>query len=826
MVFDLNNIQSHPNKPLLTHIEGVRRNVKLLTNSKLAELVAIFHDLGKVNPNFQAKLNPSIKGCGYANHAYMSAYIFFCVFAGSVENKKKLRSFLEWSNELTDNDIIAICVLIAKHHGNLPDFEPKDYEGTGRTILSKDENEKLYGFLNNIELPVNEYVNSFFEVDEFMQFIKNPQVQQMYLEKFSFKEDINKLPLDFFLDFQFAFASVIQADKVDAANFDNFIETQRNDVTSFSNDFKLQLDNYLSNLNQDSELNKLRTEIRVEAVSNLAKNIKKNRVFELTAPTGSGKTLMLLSLASEIIDKTGSKRIIYGLPFLSITEQVEAEVLIIFQGKEKYIQRIDSKSENQQFEKLQKELDGNPDEKIIEELNLLEFQENTFAYPFVITTFVRFFETLLSNRNSELLKLPSFSNCIFLLDEIQSLPPRLYSFFIAYITKFCEKFNSYAIISTATQPNFSLPKGNKEAENFFFDYRKPFPLLPLTYFERDLFNRYQIDIKKNTITLSELKEKILATNSSALVILNTIDDTKELYKLLEDKLCNNELILLNTHFTPQHRKLKIYLAKRRLRENKRIIVISTQLIEAGVDIDFPVLFRDFATVASIVQSAGRCNRNGKLETKGNVYLFKLKNKNKERFKLIYRGLDEDLPRFTQDAFDKKTSNSCEEKELLSVQQEFFNRIQSEWHFAKHWKKNNNNIRKPDWDFLKDISQCMYDKIGKFQLIDKLEFGEEYQYFVPRNENDKKFEILLQKHLELINLIRNKEDISLLNKKKKDIGIHLKKMSNQIVQIRVISNAQSQYLRGSDECYYSLYKMNKNNYSFIKGIELKEENCII
>ena len=143
---------------------------------------------------------------------------------------------------------------------------------------------------------------------------------------------------------------------------------------------------------------------------------------------------MLLSLASEIINRTGAKRIIYGLPFLSITEQIETEVLKIFKGQENYIQRIDSKSENSRFESLQQKLDDNPEPEIIEELNLLEFQENTFGYPFVITTFVRFFETLLSNRNSELLKLPNFFNCIFLLDEIQSLPPRLYGFFVAYLT--------------------------------------------------------------------------------------------------------------------------------------------------------------------------------------------------------------------------------------------------------------------------------------------------------------------------------------------------------------------------------------------------------
>ena len=535
---------------------------------------------------------------------------------------------------------------------------------------------------------------------------------------------------------------------------------------------------------------------------------------------------MLLSLASEIINRTGAKRIIYGLPFLSITEQVEAEVLKIFKGQENYIQRIDSKSENSRFESLQQKLDDNPEPEIIEELNLLEFQENTFGYPFVITTFVRFFETLLSNRNSELLKLPNFSNCIFLLDEIQSLPPRLYGFFVAYLTKFCEKFNSYAIISTATQPNFSLPDGNDDAKKFFSDYEKPIPLLPLSYFENELFNRYCIDIQKEEISLCGLKKKILSENSSALVILNTIDDTKELFKLLQNDLDSSELLLLNTHFTPQHRKLKIYLAKRRLREKKRIIVISTQLIEAGVDVDFPVLFRDFATVSSIVQSAGRCNRNGRLEAKGKVYLFTLRNRNRIRSKLIYHGFDKDLLRFTKESFERVPINNYQEKELLPIQQEFFNRIQSEWHFAKHWKKNNQDPRKPDFDFLKDIRQCMFEKIGKFQLIDKLNFGEEFQFYVPQRANDENFEILLNKQEELLGLYKAKSDFSIIKRKKKEIETHLKRMSNQIVQIRLKDSSQREYLRGSDDNYFSLYKINFNNYSFEKGVDLKENECLI
>jgi CRISPR-associated endonuclease/helicase Cas3 len=816
---DIEMLKSHPDKLLLKHIQGVRDNTKKLTNSRFAELVAIFHDLGKMNPNFQNKLEPQKTVCGYANHAYLSAYAFFCSFCCSSKNVDALKQFLE-VDDLTQNDLIALTVAMAKHHGNLPDFTPDDYNGTGASILSKDEIYALFKFLENDQgLPLYEYVNHFIPVEDFQQFLLNTRIQQGYSEKFIFKGEKNKSALDFFIDYQSVFASVLHADKADAGKIGDIIDEQKKAIQSFSSYFSSQLDSYLKTLKQNTELNKLRTKIRKNAIHNICEGLKGNRqIFELTAPTGSGKTLMMLSLASEIIKAKGAKRIIYGLPFLSITEQVETEVLNIFEGYEDFIQRIDSKSDNHRFEKIQEELDNNPSEEKIQEANILEFRDNTFAYPFIITTFVRFFETLLSNRNAELLKLPNFANCIFLLDEIQALPPRLYGFFVAYLSKFCEKFGSYAIISTATQPNFKLPNDNADTQRFFKDYTRPYPLLPLTYYDNILFNRYQVDFTKEPIDLGTLKESIISESSSVLVILNTIDDTKELYKLLQEEYGNEDLLLLNTHFTPRHRKIKIYLAKRRLRQNKRIIVISTQLIEAGVDIDFPTVYRDFATVASIVQSAGRCNRNGKLGSLGKVKLFKLQNKGKIRSDIIYQGKDKEILRFTKESF---LNEIYQEKELLTVQKEFFNRIQSELNFAKH---SQNGIN-PDFDFIKDITECQYDKIGKFRLIDNHLFGEELQYYIPKNLKDTMFGKLISLHDNLMNEITLNSDKNKIFIIKKNIDLQLKKMSNNIVQIRLrISNTKP--ILGSERHYFNLYKIDSCFYDFNTGIDLNGKELIL
>lgn len=835
MVVNLKNIKSHPDKFLISqangekgHVDGVIENTKQLTNLRRAELVAIFHDLGKINPNFSDKLEPNKKVGGYANHSYLSAFAFFCSFACNENNRKNLESWLG-VDRLTGLDILALTVIISKHHGNLPDFIPekKDNEDIGR-ILSKDENDALFKFLeSNIDLPINEFAQNYLpSIQNFQHHLLNPNLQQQYRDGFRFDAKKNINPLDFFLDTQFAFAALIQADKTDAARFENLIDINQVNVKVFCENYERQIIAYLNKLNSDSNLNQLRTTIRQEAVGNIIVALSEGqRVFDLTAPTGSGKTLMLLSLANEILKSTKkSLRIVYALPFLSITEQVEEEVLKIFADTKQYIQRIDSKSVNYEYEKLQWQLENQPDKQIQMERSLLDFKEKTFAYPFVITTFVQLFETLLSNKNAELLKLPNLSNCIFLIDEIQSLPPRLYSFFVAYISKFCQKFKCYAVISTATQPNFNIDGITLNGENsryfkkptsFFADYTKPYKLLLLEHFSNEIFNRYIINYKRENINIVTLAQNITSEKQSVLVILNTIDDSKQLYDLLlEDVKEDTSLVLLNTHFTPNDRRYKIEFAKLRLKYGKRIVVISTQLIEAGVDIDFPVLYRDFASVSSIIQSAGRCNRNGKLPQKGKVVLFRLSNPN-ERSKLIYLGKDKPILESTTKVWK---NDEYEEKELLNVQRSFFDKISSELNFAEHSQSN----PKLDFYFLKDIQECMFSKIGSFHLIDEKEYGTEMQFYVPKNEEDNNFEILLSL---LKQLNDNKGKIEKINKKRQ-IVFQFKKMANQIVKVRLKKQDTSPDL-GHNESYLDfLFKINLRSYSSERGVLIKGEDCII
>lgn len=823
---DVNILKSHPNKLLFTHVEGVRNNViQLVENLKIpriGELAAIFHDLGKINPNFQAKLTKT-QSNGYSHHAYLSALAFygFCLKPG---NMKIIQEFLK--DRFSQSDLIALIILIAKHHGHLPNFIPQGSLESEPYIVSQQEIKELYDFnsAHLQQLPIKGFIEYYFKENadsDIVSLLEEERLKKAFYEEIKFQESKNEAALDYFLNTQFSFASLILADKNDAGDLE-LIQSDRKKVDQFSRIYPKQIEQYISKFKSNSALNILRNQIRKEAVSNIDGYLKDNeRVFELTSPTGSGKTIMLLSLAAKIIENKGALRILYSLPFLSITEQVEKEVLEIFKdySEEHFIQRIDSKSNDNRFNGLQKELDKTPTAEKIAELEALAFQQQTFSYPFIITTFVQFFETLLSNKNGTLLKLPNFSNCIFLIDEIQALPPRLYTFFVAYLNKFCRKFNSYAIISTATQPNFNL-QDKEEMKSFFEDYKLPKPLLNHhKYFNDKVFNRYQIDLKENTYDIQKLTEEIIREDDSVLVILNTIDDSKLLFKsFIEEGLSTKEVYLLNTHFIPEDRNEKIKIVKERLDKRLKTILVSTQLIEAGVDIDFPILYRDFAPISSIVQSSGRCNRNGKLDS-GKIIIFSLERNGKKRAELIYGlGKDKDILGFTKQALNK---THYEENQLLEVQKIFFDRISEELNFAQHSQEKG----KLNFNFIKDIKECAYEKIGKFQLIDEQEYGIVRQYFVPKND-DERFENLLALNIEIQQLYKSQDkdwtQIRLLSLKLNSL---LKEMSNRIVSVRLKKNDTPPLCQNNID-FNGIFKISLDSYSFEKGVDVAGEDFIL
>ncbi len=805
MVHDL-AFESHPGKALEEHIRGVQKGTLLNSNLRIAEYAALFHDFGKINPNFQNKLYG--KSSGYANHSYLSviAWVNFAI----ANMKALIKENAIPTNEEFSLFVLQVAVLIAKHHNHLPNLENafSDSQELKDAVQFASENNKA--------LPISEFLGRKLTIphETFeLGWDKKRSMFVSFTSKYQ-KKAWKQNPLLNFMDARDAFAAIIEADKRDAGKLS---ERYFNTIIDGNS---LQLNDGLSKIfakfetsPNPSELNKLRTIIRIEAVDGVKKALTDNkRIFTLTAPTGAGKTYTLLSVANEIRKQRGNLGIIYALPFLSITEQVQKIAEDLMQD----VLPVNSKAENERISNAQKIYENDQSDENLKRILAEDFIQHTFDHPFVITTFVQFFETLVSNRNATLLKLPNFANRIFLIDEVQALPPRLYIFFAAWLEEFCKRNNSYAVLSTATMPKLGIPIKETEEVNradlLFKTYQTPKDLLDCRkFFDADIFNRYTIEVIKEKQTKELLADHILQQDSSCLVILNTIADTKELYQILLNEA--EHLFLLNTYFIPDDRSRIIKDVQNLLGKSEKVILISTQLIEAGVDIDFPIVYRDMCPLPSLIQSAGRCNRNKKL-VKGLVYFFELTDdKGRSRANLIYRNEGKMFLDFCKN----ELSTSIDENQLFDVQSRFFESIQRNLTIGEF-----RDDKGDSYNMVKCINKAEFENLGKFQLISK-DIGKQVQYYILENDEDYCFESLGL----LIEELKQTSDYAVAKRVKIQISDFIKQISGRILNVRVNKFNESQMPTQFRADIMGIKFISNDNYSPTEGLILANvENCFL
>ncbi|ARP50460.1 MULTISPECIES: CRISPR-associated helicase/endonuclease Cas3 [Caproicibacterium] len=397
------------------------------------------------------------------------------------------------------------------------------------------------------------------------------------------------------------FSCLVDADFLDTEAFMKGKDAGRGSGSSIP-ELSLKLNNYVQEkhwLNAKEGLNGKRSEI-LKACMDTGKNADKG-LFTLTVPTGGGKTVSSLAFALHHAEKHHMKRVIYVIPYCSIIEQT-VDVFSEILGSENVLAHYSGA-----------QYDDDQNEKISPKRLAAE----NWDMPVIVTTAVQFFESLFSNRTSACRKLHNIADSVIIFDEAQTLPLYYLKPCIDAIAELTVNYGTSCVLCTATQPALG---------NLFHTYAptlKATEICPNTQELYKLFRRVQYQ-QLGALTDEELAQR-LNRCEQVLCIVSTRKQARNLYGLLDKPGSFH----LSTLMTPEHRRTVLKTIRKRLQAGQSCRVVSTSLIEAGVDVDFPTVYRAYAGLDSEIQAGGRCNRENKRPPQDSiVYLFKPENKYK------------------------------------------------------------------------------------------------------------------------------------------------------------------------------------------------------
>lgn len=383
---------------------------------------------------------------------------------------------------------------------------------------------------------------------------------------------------------------------------------------------KQRLDNKLNKFSgSDSLISKLRMNISDRCCA-FAKNDV--GIAQLIVPTGGGKTLSALRFAIEYAVEHKKERIFYISPFMSILEQ-NGDVIREIAGDDNYLEHhsdmyckiIDNKHKS--------------NDEVADELEEYELRCRYWDKQVICTTMVQFFDTLFSSRTEALRRMHRFSNSVIIIDEVQSVPVEcVYMFNLAmnYMSRFMD---CSIVLCTATQPTLEqckYPVILDENSSMTGDYKQDFVDFKRTKIIPLLNNKGGYSYcEAAAVCMDKYRE-----NGNVLFVVNTKDAATKIYSevsnLNKEESIPAKIVHLSTNMCPAHRRNAIEDIRNMLDKNQPVICITTQLIEAGVDISFKCVIRSHAGMENVAQAAGRCNRNGEKEC-GDVYIIELKEEN-------------------------------------------------------------------------------------------------------------------------------------------------------------------------------------------------------
>jgi CRISPR-associated endonuclease/helicase Cas3 len=562
---------------------------------EVISVTSLFHDFGKAttffqeyleNPNKPSNDNKRMK----RRHGLISAIVTYQIL----------------EKRFPDNSILPIFgfIVVRRHHGNLEDYR--------KMLIISDED------LQNCRIQT-EHINygELQQIDKIFDNSKSLFESFQYRDMRKLRRKDNEFSTEHYFVLNLLYSILLHADKTDAILNGNSVQKSKmlmsKDVSNFKNGF---------NNNPENPIDAIR-ENAFESVENTIENLNKSeRILSINIPTGSGKTITSLNAALKLCEKFGHDHVVYCLPFTSVIDQnfqVFDEIRNIANIPEdsgvllKHHHLTDIRYNSVTDENAVKEYLPN------EALHLIEGWESGI----IVTTFVQFMYSLITYKNASLRKFHRFSNTVIILDEVQSIPHHYWKLIKEMLSKMAEWLNSRIVLVTATMPLiFSEQDG--EIKELVSEKKEMFAGL----------NRIELDVSNLKIEKMEWKEfcesakKMVNDNPTKdiLFVMNTIRSAKDLYLLFFELDIPHKLEFLSAHIIPKHRLRRITDIKNRNQKEPKLVV-STQLVEAGVDIDLDVVVRDFAPLDSIFQTCGRCNRENRNGVKGKVILFSLKDSN-------------------------------------------------------------------------------------------------------------------------------------------------------------------------------------------------------
>lgn len=622
-------IFAHPGQSLIDHLLGVALRAKQFAahfeGDDHAHLAGLLHDLGKAEKEFQKRIQ---KAAGLAKedgekqpHAHHGAALALL--------------HLLW----------PIAFAINGHHAGL--HNRSNLQQVSSKLPTQAVKECQYALGGDAKWAAQEWPIQTF-----------PKTLPAWLEEISFttagERDAKMRAVDFYT--RMLFSALVDADRLDTEDSNSAEGSQANVLKRKAWRFGPKC--LAANGAAESLLKMLETaigervasarsksasqpvlDVRAEVLAACKEKSSSDRgVFTLAVPTGGGKTLASIAFALHHIahhnkdlvqdDPRRLRRIIVVIPYLNIIQQTTRELRDVFKciAADPVILEHHSQASDPEKNKNDKDADGYDRERPLRQLAA----ENWDA-PVIVTTSVQFFDSLFSRRPADARKLHNICQSVLIFDEVQTLPPLLLQPILDALKELTSKerrYGSSLVLCTATQPALG------KSADFEFGFERVTPIIPpktaIEHFRRLKRVEYAGLAKENPLPI--LDHEALATamlaapRRQALTILNTRKQARALFDVLmekgkDDDTLRNSIFHLSTWMYPAHRLQVLAEVTRRLNEKKPCLLVSTQCVEAGVDVDFPAVWRAFGPYDSIVQAAGRCNRNGALtDTSGQPVL--------------------------------------------------------------------------------------------------------------------------------------------------------------------------------------------------------------